>query len=298
MRIVCTGSIALDTTRTPFKTMEKTLGGAGVFFSWASSFFASTSLVGAVGRDFPPSHKQSLVGKGIGFEVEEREGKTFFIDWTYDYHLSDRKVNVLEMNVLADYSPLVPERLRSAEFAYAGTLKPLQQLAFVRQFSSAKFTAMDSISYYLETEPDNVNLALKSFDCVFLNDFEARMLAKTPSLVRAGREILKLGPRFVVVKKGEHGAILFTKEKAIPFPAFPLEEVVDPTGAGDSFAGGFIGSLASDGEVSEKALRRAMAYGQVMGSFCVEDFGLERLKSLTLKEIGGRFQEYVKLLGG
>ena len=297
MTISCTGSIGLDTTRTPFKTMEKSLGGSGVFFAWSASFFHKTALVGVIGSDFPPSHKKALKEKGIELALEEKKGNSFFIDWTYGSALTERKTNSIDLGVLEGYEPKVPDSLKQSQFVYAGTTLPLQQKQFVTQFPDRRFSAIDSIDFYMQKNylPSLLD-ALKSFHCLFLNESEASTLAKTNSLEKAGKIIQQKGPETVVIKKGGEGAILFHKGTIKEFPAYAVKEVVDPSGAGDCFAGGFVGSLAKDGAVNEETLGKAMAYGAVMGAFCVEDFGLERLKKLNYKDIEKRYRAYNNIL--
>lgn len=294
--IVCTGSIALDTTRTPFQTIEKALGGAGSFFSYCSSFFAPTKLVGVVGTDFPKTYRDLLEKKGVDLSGVKTSGKTMFIDWNYDYELYGRKTNVLELNALADFKPDVPKTWRKSPFVYLGTVPPEQQIALLGQMESPTFALLDTIEFYIQTQKAEVAKAFSQVDGVLINEGEARLYAGTPNLFKAARKILDEGPSVVVIKKGEHGALVFAEGTVFPSPAFPLEEVVDPTGAGDSFAGGFLGHIARTGSVKMETLKQAAGFGHVMGSFAVEDFGLKRLLEVTDEKIKERFNHYKQLV--
>ncbi len=294
--IICTGSIALDTTRTPFAVYERALGGAASFFSYCASYFAPTKLVGIVGDDFPSEHWQLLEKKGVGMEGVQRKGKTFFIDWNYEYDLHTRKTNILQLNCLAGFKPKVPKEWSKAPFVYLGTMPPSSQLELLEQVKKPNFSLMDTIEYYIDEDRKALDRTIANVDGVLLNDVEARKYAKTPNLFKAAKDILDRGPKLVLIKKGENGCILFTKDAILPSPAFPLENAIDPTGAGDSFAGGFLGHLAKTGKRDLQTLKEAMAYGHVMGSFAVEDFGLRRLEKLKREEIDNRFGLYRRMV--
>ena len=294
--ILCTGSIALDTTRTPFRTIEKALGGAGSFFSYCSSFFAPTKLVGVVGHDFPENYRKLLENKGIDLSGVKVQGKTMFVDWNYDYELYSRKTNVLELNALADFKPDVPKEWRKNPFVYLGTVPPEQQMAVLKQMESPKFTLLDTIDFYIQTKKSEITRAFSNANAVLINEAEARLFARTPNLFKAARTIQDLGPSVVIIKKGEHGALLFAEGTVTPSPAYPMEEVIDPTGAGDSFAGGFLGHIARSGNVKLDTLKTAMAFGHVMGSFAVEDFGMHRLLKVEKQDIADRFEAYKRLV--
>ncbi|MBI5036329.1 sugar kinase [Candidatus Micrarchaeota archaeon] len=294
--IICTGSIALDTTRTPFKTMERELGGAASFFSYCSSFFVSTNIVGIVGEDFPEKHWTLLKGKGIGLDGVQRKGKTFFVDWTYGYELYDRKVNKLELNCLEGFEPKVPDAWKKAEYVYLGTAPPEQQIRVLEQVDAPKFSLLDTIEHYVQNDRSALKKALGMVDGVLVNEGEARRYAKTPNLMKAARVILDEGPKIVIIKKGEHGALLFTEGTVFPSPAYPLDEVVDPTGAGDSFAGGFMGFIAKQRNTKRATLKSAMAYGHAFGSIAVEDYGLKSLINTEKDDIESRFKVYKKII--
>ena len=298
--ITCSGSIALDTTRTPFKTVENVLGGAASYFSLAAGFFAKTYIVGVVGSDFPEKYWQLLHGKADMSGVQRKNGKTFHYDSTFSFDLYQRQANKTELNVLGDFEPKLDGESAKSEFIYLATMPPDKQLAVLNQAKNKKLAFMDTIEHYIKNEQDSLLKTLTAVDGVVLNDAEARMLTKETNLVKCGKEIDNLGPRIVIIKKGEHGSLLFYENTVIPFPAFPLENIVDPTGAGDAFAGGFLGSLAKnwkkDSVLNTQNLKTAMAYANVMGSLAVEDFSVNKLASATWEDIEKRFGEYCELL--
>ncbi|MFH1257363.1 MAG: PfkB family carbohydrate kinase [Candidatus Micrarchaeota archaeon] len=295
--ILATGTIALDTTRTPFKTVERVLGGSVSYFSLAARHFSPVSVVSAVGSDFPHHYWELLEKSGVNLSGVQKSDKykTFFFDSTFDYDMYARKTNAMDIDIFDNFIPVVPEEAKTAEFVYLGTLHPDKQLSVLKSFSSPKFTMMDTIEYYIQNMKHQLEKTMAEVDCVVLNDIEARMLCNTPNLIKAARQILKMGPSVVIIKKGEHGSILFYKDAVFPIAAYPLEVTVDPTGAGDSFSGGFLGHLARKGKITLKTLKEAMAYGNLMGSFCIEDFSVNRLVSLTPEEIEKRMKEYRKI---
>ncbi|MBI5046114.1 sugar kinase [Candidatus Micrarchaeota archaeon] len=265
--ITCSGSIALDTTRTPFKTVENVLGGAASYFSLASSFFAPTHVLGVVGTDFPNDYWELLAKKSDMSGVEKREGKTFHFDSTFSYDLYHRQANKTDLNVLANFEPKLSGKAAESEWIYLATMPPEKQLRLIKEAKYKKMVVMDTIEFYIKNERDKIVQVIENVDGVVLNDAEARMLSEEFNLIKCGQKIVKLGPRIVVIKKGEHGCLLFWQGKVIPFPAFPLEVIVDPTGAGDAFAGGLVGSLAKQNafEPTIKQLKVAIAYANVMG---------------------------------
>lgn len=296
--ITCAGSIALDTTRTPFRTAERVLGGAASYFSLASSFFAPTYVCSIVGKDFPEEYWQLLAKKADLTGVQKKEGKTFFYDSTFSFDLYHRHSNKTELNVLADFEPNLPEQASKSEFVYLATMPPEKQLATMKQAKNKRLVFMDTIEFYIQTARDALLKTLNAVDGVVLNDAEARMITQEANLIKCGRKICELGPRIVILKKGEHGSLLFYNGRVIPFPAFPLEVIIDPTGAGDSFAGGFIGSLAKQNAVEPdmQQLKTAMAYANVMGSLAVEDFSVNKLVHAGRDEVEKRFHDYRELL--
>ncbi len=294
--IIATGSIALDTTRTPFQTIEKALGGAASFFSYCSSYFTSVRLVGVVGEDFPAPHWKLLQDKGIDLTGVKREGATMFCDWNYHHDLHTREYNKLELNSLLTYKPVVPMNWTKTPYVYLGTTVPEQQLSVLKQVKSPLFTLMDTIEYYIDNDRKNLDEVIARVDAVLLNDVEARKYANSANLIKAAKFILSKGPKMVLIKKGENGCMLFTPNAILPSPAFPLETVIDPTGAGDSFAGGFLGHIAKNGKRDFQTLKEAMAYGHIMGSFAVEDFGLRRLQTLTAGQLQSRYNLYKQMV--
>lgn len=298
--ITCSGSIALDTTRTPFKTVENVLGGSASYFSLAASFFAPVHICSVVGADFPDTYWQLLKTKANVEGVQRKQGKTFHYDSTFSFDLYHRHTNKTELNVLGEFEPILSKEAAQSEFIYLATMPPEKQLTVLAQAKNKKLAFMDTIEFYIKNERDALLKTLNAVDGVVLNDAEARMLAEESNLVKCGRKIHALGPKIVIIKKGEHGSLLFFDGKVIPFPAFPLENIVDPTGAGDAFAGGFLGSLAKNSpqnpRLTTQNLKTAMAYANVMGSLAVEDFSVNKLASATEKEVEKRFHDYCELL--
>jgi len=296
--ITCAGSIALDTTRTPFKTVENVLGGSASYFALAASFFAETHIVSIVGEDFPKEYWQLLEKKANTQSIQHAKGKTFHFDSTFSFDLYHRHANKTELNVLADFQPRLSDDAKNSEFVFLASLQPDKQMKILETVKEKKLTFMDTIEFFIENSLDEVLKVMKKVDGVVLNDAEVRMLTEEANLVKAGRKIHSLGPKIVIIKKGEHGSLLFYDSKVIPFPAFPLEVIVDPTGAGDAFAGGFLGSLAKQNAIKPtmQQLKTAMAYANVMGSLTVEDFSGYRLINANEKEIEKRFNDYCELL--
>ncbi|MBI2445867.1 sugar kinase [Candidatus Micrarchaeota archaeon] len=294
--IISTGSIALDTTRTPFQTIERALGGAASFFSYCATYFSPVRLVGVVGEDFPAEHWKLLQDKGIDLAGVKKEGRTMFCDWNYHHDLHTREYNKLELNSLASFKPTVPMNWTKTPYVYLGTTLPEQQLSILKQVRNPSFTLMDTIEYYIDHDRKNLDEVIAKVDCVLLNDVEARKYANSANLIKAAKYVLDKGPKMVLIKKGENGCILFTANTILPSAAFPLETIIDPTGAGDSFAGGFLGHIARKGSRDVQTLKEAMAYGHVMGSFAVEDFGLRRLQTLTPGQLQSRYNLYKQMV--
>ncbi|MBU1197189.1 sugar kinase [Candidatus Micrarchaeota archaeon] len=290
--ILGTGSIALDTTRTPFKTMKRVLGGAATYFSLSASHFCPVALIGVVGKDFPQAHWKLLESRHIDLQgVQRVKGKTMFFDSEFSYDYYARKTHATELNVYAHFDPVVPDSLRKTPFLYLGTLEPAKQLKMLEN-CRPRFALMDTIEFYIETQKPALRKVMAKVDGMVLNDIEARMLCKSPNLFECASTIQEWGPELVVIKKGENGSILFYKDFVFPLPAFPLSSVVDPTGAGDSFGGGFFGHLARSNKVEEKTLKEALAYGTIMGSFCVQDFSVNGLVSIASEDVEARFNHY------
>ena len=294
MSVLVVGTVAFDTIETPSGS-DKTLGGSAMYASAAASFFAPAQLIGVVGDDFEAQHLRFFERLGVCLQgLERRPGKTFHWAGRYSADFSNRETLATDLNVLADYSPKLPDKLRDAEILMLANIHPQQQIEALSQARMPRLVALDTMNLWINTCRDDLQRALKQVDLLILNDEEARQLAQTPQLVKAGEALLKMGPRRVVVKKGEHGVLCFSEEGSFGFPAYPVADVVDPTGAGDCFAGAMLGCLASERALDESAYRRAMVYGAVLGSFVVEGLGPEKLRSLTRKEIETRRKELLQ----
>ncbi len=298
--IACAGSVALDTTRTPFKTVERVLGGAASYFSLASRFFAQTHVSSIVGEDFPKEYLELLKSNEIHLDdlIVARGKKTFFYDSSFDYDMYHRTTNKTELNVLLEYEPKFGNDAKKCHFAYLATMPPGKQKEAKKEARDAKIVFMDTIEHYIKTEKEELIDAMASVTGCILNDSETRMLTGEHNLVKAGKKIQEMGVPIVIVKKGEHGALLFHEKHVVPFPALPMEEVVDPTGAGDSFAGGFMGTLAKENATKPtlKNLKQAMAYGVVMGSIAVSGYSVESLVRTKHTDIEREYQAYRELL--
>ncbi len=296
MSITVVGSIALDSVKTPFGEAKEALGGSALYFSSAASFFCPVSLVGVIGQDFPREDIQFLTKRGVDLSgLEVAPGQTFRWSGSYQYDMNEAKTHATHLNVFETFHPKLSEKHQKAEFLFLANIHPALQREVIGKVEKPLAIGCDTMNFWIQGSRDELLQTIKLVDIMFINDAEARMLAGVPNLVKAAAAIRKMGPKILVVKKGEHGAMLFTDHAVFVVPAYPLEEVFDPTGAGDSFAGGFMGYLASRGEVNDRNLRRAMIYGSVMASFNVEKFSMDRLKTLTREEIEERFKGFRKL---
>ena len=294
--LLVTGTLALDDVRTPFGEVTDALGGSATFFAYAASFFTDVKLVAVVGQDFPKEHLELLAGRGVDLAgVQVTDGRTFRWTGEYGYDLNEARTLDTRLGVLADFKPELPPHYRRCPFVFLANLDPVIQLDVLRSMERPRLVALDTMNFWIKGKPEALRAVLHEVDALLINDTEARMLAAEPSLVRAARAILAWGPRVVVVKRGEYGALMVTPDRFFFVPAYPLESVFDPTGAGDTFAGGFMGVLAGEGGTSEAALRRALVYGSVIASFTVEDFSLNRLARLTSEEIGQRYEAFQAL---
>lgn len=300
MKLLTVGTVAFDDIETPFGRAEKAIGGAATYISLAASYFAEqVRIVSVVGDDFPEDVLQDLKNRNIdlsGLEVKKGE-KSFF--WAGRYHndMNSRDTLETQLNVLANFNPILPAAYKNSEFLMLGNLTPDIQLSVIEQMlAKPKLIALDTMNFWMDIAMESLKKVLKKIDMLIINDEEARQLAGTYSLVTAAAMIHEMGPKFVVIKKGEHGALLFEGENIFYAPALPLAEVFDPTGAGDTFAGGLMGYLAMTGEVSFENLKRAIIYGSAMASFCVEKFSTERLLNLSKVEIDTRIEKFVKLV--
>jgi sugar/nucleoside kinase (ribokinase family) len=295
MSITVVGSIAFDSVKTPFGERERMLGGTAVHFSLASSFFADVHVVGPVGEDWGEAEMAAIERRpGVHTRDIERVGggKTFFWRGHYDYDLNTAHTDDTQLGVFAEFQPKLSAESRACDVLFLANIQPELQLRVREQCEGAHFVALDSMNLWIDTAREALVRAIETVDCVLLNDAELRMLTGRPNLVQAAREVLGWGPRAVVAKQGEYGAALFTAERFFSLPSFPLETVLDPTGAGDTFAGGFIGTIAAHGgEIDDEILRSAMAHGTTLASFNVEEFGTERIARLEHAEIEARIHQ-------
>jgi bifunctional ADP-heptose synthase (sugar kinase/adenylyltransferase) len=289
------GTIALDTTRTPFRNEIKIMGGAATFASLSSSFYTRTCIVGVTGSDFPPRYREILDNRldtrGI---VTNLQDKTFHYDSTFDYDLSHRTTNKTELNVIAHFEPTVPNDYKQSKYIYLANNDPIQNIKLLEFFPTPKLTVCDTIEYWILNKRDEVIKMMSKVNGVVINDEEARLLCKTANLIKCAKMIMSWGPQFTIIKKGENGSLLFMDDYIFPAAAYPMEEIVDPTGAGDAFAGGFIGYLAQQDNLEIKTFKEAVVHGNVMGAFAVEDFGVKRLLTITREDIQKRFELYRK----
>jgi sugar/nucleoside kinase (ribokinase family) len=298
-KLVIVGTIAFDAIETPFGKTDKILGGAATFIGLAASQFnINSAVVSVVGGDFPQKYLDLLSNKSIdisGVEIVE-DGKTFFWSGLYHNDMNSRDTLVTELNVLADFQPLVPENYKDAKVVMLGNLHPLTQLSVLEQMSEKpELVILDTMNFWMDSALEDLYKVVKKIDVITINDEEARQLTGEYSLVVAARKIHEMGPKYVVIKKGEHGALLFNNDNVFYAPALPLEEVFDPTGAGDTFAGGFAGYLAKTDDLSFENMKKAIIYGSTLASFCVEKFGTQRMESLTSEEVNKRLQQFKAL---
>ena len=296
MSIVVVGSVALDSVKTPFGEVEEVLGGSATYFSTSASFFADVKLVAVVGEDFPDRHVKFLKSRSIDLSgLQQRPGKTFRWKGKYGYDLNEAITLDTKLNVFENFTPLIPEEYKNADYVFLANIDPELQSKVLSAVENPKLVALDTMNFWIEGKPEALKKALGKIDVLIINDGETREFAKEPNIVLAARKILKLGPRMIIVKRGEYGALMFSNNSVFAAPAYPLHSINDPTGAGDTFAGGFLGYIASIDRFDEQAIRQGIIFGSVMASFAVEDFSLNRLISLTMSEIRERFKEFKKL---
>lgn len=294
--ILVVGSVAFDSVETPFGKAEEVLGGSGTYFSVSASYFADVSLVAVVGEDFPDEHVKLLEDKGVDLEgLTKVPGKTFQWKGRYDFDLNQAHTLETHLNVFSDFDPVIPDSYRQAPYVFLANIDPELQLKVLEQVESPKMVACDTMNFWIESKPDVLKELFKTVDLIVINEGEAREFASDASLVKAARTILDLGAKTLIVKRGEYGALMFNGTSVFSAPAFPLEDIFDPTGAGDSFAGGLMGYLARSDDLSEANIRKAIIFGSAMASFNVEAFSLGRLKSLTRDEINARYGEFKRL---
>ncbi|HUO59511.1 MAG TPA: PfkB family carbohydrate kinase [Candidatus Acidoferrales bacterium] len=298
MSILVVGSVAFDTLKTPFGEREKILGGSATYFSLSASYFTNVRVVAVVGDDFTPENERVMTSRGVDTTgLERANGKTFHWGGEYGDNLNEAKTKFTDLNVFENFEPKIPAQYADTQFLFLANIQPELQLDVRHKMPNVKLVGGDTMNLWINIKRAELEKTLSKVDILLINDTEAKMLAGDQSLPRAARKVLEFGPKALVVKHGEYGATIFFRDGSHPFraPALPIEEVHDPTGAGDSFAGGFMGYIASKGELNPYTLKRAMFYGSVMGSFAVENFGTERLQTLTREEIDERFKLFRSL---
>ncbi|MBI4440206.1 sugar kinase [Candidatus Woesearchaeota archaeon] len=291
-RAIIVGVTALDKIETPFGSVQNVLGGSATYAALASSIFSKTGIVAPAGEDLPEEHLELFSERGIDISGLERSGKAFRWEGFYEFDMNEAKTLRTELNNLSTFQANLPEDYKNAEYVFLGNIDPKLQLKVISQLRMPKFIAMDTMNFWIEHQKSDVLEAIKKVQLVVLNDGETRMLFETVNLTKAAKECLTLGPEAVIIKKGEHGALLYTKDKHFSAPGYPLEVIKDPTGCGDSFGGALIGYLASSNDSSDTAIRRAIVYGSAVASFTAEDFGTSRLRTLTREEVEKRFREF------
>jgi sugar/nucleoside kinase (ribokinase family) len=296
MSVLVVGTVAFDSIETPFGSAERILGGSASYFALAASFFTSVRIVGVIGQDFPQEYLDLFNQRKIDLEGIRREtGDTFHWRGRYHEDINIRDTLELHLNVLAGFVPKLPDRYCDAEYVFLGNIDPVMQLEVLNQIRQMKLVVCDTMDHWIQGSGEELKKVLKRIEMLVLNDSEARLLSGYNNIVRAARAILKMGPKEVLIKRGEYGVLQFSDSSIFATPAYPLEEVFDPTGAGDSFAGGFMGQLARSDDHSQRGIRRAIVYGSVVASFTVEDFGVKRLASVSLQDIEERYKSFTQL---
>jgi len=291
------GTVALDTTRTPFHTVERTLGGTATFASIAASYYVPTSIVGIIGNDFPTSYleilKNRLDVRGLSSSKTE---KTFHYDSSFGYDLYKRTTNKTELNVIANYQSTVPNEFVDSEYVYLANNDPVQNLMLLDQFSHPKLVICDTMDFWILNKRDDVIKMINRVDGIILNESEAKLLFKENSILKCARLLISNGPSFALINKGENGSLLIYENEFYPIPGYPTEIIKDPTGAGDSFGGAFMGHLCTQQQIDSKSLKNAMIHGNIMGSFAIEDYGIQRLINIDAKDIKLRHEKYKEIL--
>lgn len=296
MSVLVVGTVAFDSIETPFGSAERILGGSASYFALGASFFTPVRVVGVVGQDFPAEHLDLFRQKGIDLEgLKHEKGDTFHWRGRYHEDVNVRDTLELHLNVLSSFVPQLPARYRDAEYVFLGNIDPVMQMEVLNQIRKMKLVACDTMDHWIRESAQDLRKVLNRIEMLVINDSEARLLSGYQNIVRAARAILKMGPKVVLIKRGEYGVLQFSDSSIFAVPAYPLEEVFDPTGAGDSFAGGLFGQLARSRDGSQRGLRRAIVYGSVVASFTVEDFGVKRLTAASLTDIEERYQRFVQM---
>lgn len=294
--VLVVGSVAFDDLETPFGKVNNALGGSASYFSLAARLYSDVNLIAVVGTDFPQAHLDLLKGKGIDTRgLQVAEGRTFRWAGRYGYDLNTAHTLDTQLNVFADFRPELPHDYRQSDFVFVANIDPELQIEVLRQVPGARLRVLDTMNFWIAGKREALVNTLRHVDILVINEGETRQLADEPNLVKAARAILALGPRTLVVKRGEYGVLVFGEHSIFSIPAYPLEEVFDPTGAGDTFAGGFLGYLAATGNFSDAAIRKAAVFGSVMASFTVEDFSLDRLRSVAWSDIEDRYRRFQAL---
>jgi sugar/nucleoside kinase (ribokinase family) len=293
MGILVVGSVAFDSVETPFGVVENVLGGSATYFATSASYFADVSLVAVVGEDFPAEHTAFLESRNIDLRgLVRSSGKTFSWRGKYGYDLNEAQTLETNLNVFETFKPTIPAEYADEEFLFLANIDPDLQMDVVSQVKNPRVVASDTMNYWISSKAESLKKVIGKVDILIINDAEARQLSQEPNLVKAARKILSLGVKTLIVKRGEYGVLMFTDSTVFAAPAYPLEKVFDPTGAGDTFAGGFMGYLANTGNLSDAGIRQAIIFGSVMASFNVEDFSLDRMRSLSYREIEDRYRSF------
>ena len=295
-KLLVVGSVALDTVRTPFGEASEVLGGSATYFATSASYFTSVDLIAVVGQDFPEQHLTFLKSRGIDLAgLERRSGETFRWKGEYTHQLNEAHTLDTRLNVFETFRPKIPEQYQSPDMLFLGNIDPELQWDVLQQVKRPKLVACDTMNFWIERKREALWKVLERIDVLIINDGEARALGQHPNLTQVAKLVLSRGPKHLIIKRGEYGVLMFNQKQIFGAPAFPLEQVKDPTGAGDTFAGGFMGYLAATGNLSDASFRQATIFGSVMASFTVEAFSLERLRALDYKEIEARFREFKRL---
>ncbi len=296
MSLLVVGSLGLDDIETPFGKVQSVLGGSASYFSIAASIFTDVNVVAVVGDDFPSSHLELLESKGINIKgIQQAEGKTFRWQGKYGYDLGNPETLGTYLNVFEKFDPVIPQEYKKSDYVFLANIDPELQLNVLKQVDSPKLVACDTMNFWIENKKEALLEVLKNVDILIINDSEARELGQDSFMTKAARNILDMGPRTLIVKRGEYGALKFSKDGIFWAPSYPLEEVLDPTGAGDSFAGGFMGFISRENEITSSNLKRSVVYGCVVASFTVEDFSVNRLSDLKEEELNTRHQAFMGL---
>ncbi|MEK7250248.1 MAG: PfkB family carbohydrate kinase [Bacteroidota bacterium] len=298
MSVLVVGSVAMDSIETPFGSAKNALGGSATYISTAASYFtAPIRLVGVVGGDFPKAGMEFLERRGVDLDGLEiiKQGKTFHWAGKYHYDLNNRDTLATDLNVFEKFDPKIPEKYKKSKYVCLGNIDPVLQRRVLEQIEKPRLVICDTMNFWIEGKNADLRETLKSIDVIILNDSEARLLSREPNLIKAARVIRSMGPKIIIIKKGEHGAMLITEQTVFSAPAYPMENIFDPTGAGDTFAGGFVGWVGKTDDFSEENLKKAVIYGSAMASFCVEKFSVDGLRDLTYLQVQDRFRAFREL---